>query len=493
MKITNKFIEIWDSLAPICDEQTKNELSDFHTKIYTHLIIKNAPKKTPLKILDVGCGAGFFSIILSHEGHNVTGIDISPKMIEMAKNNAKNERVEPEFLVMDTHKTNFRDYSFDLIISRNTIHALDDPELAYREYKRLLKPAAKLIIFDSNPYLKYYDDDIYINYERNTLIYEATYSQSAPYCLDDKFEKYKYSIPLSEIVRPAWDKKTLTQIGYVDITISNDISNLVNDKKEQLINETDPMFMIVASRAKSQGEENASIQKYWADQKQQLKDDCLKNLEGPMHDIWGDLISSYLPRNKQLKILCIGCGSGFIPILMALKRHEVIGIDYSCSMIAEAIDNARSVSANVHFICSEVDNLPFENESFDVIISKNIVWNLPNPELAFSEWRRVLSVGGRLIYFDGNWSNPIFDSEDLAEYNIDREQTFIKDSLYMNKRPLAKENRPEWDQLILPKWGLEPLYVKCDVSEQLWSDDEKAKFFATPFYMIIAEKMRRVK
>ena len=54
-----------------------------------------------LRILDIGCGAGFFSIILSELGHTVHGIDITPKMIDEANQLAESLQSDATFSVMD--------------------------------------------------------------------------------------------------------------------------------------------------------------------------------------------------------------------------------------------------------------------------------------------------------------------------------------------------------------------------------------------------------
>ena len=97
------------------------------------------------------------------------------------------------------------------------------------------------------------------------------------------------------------------------------------------------------------------------------------------------------------------------------------------------------------------------------------------------------------MYFDGNWHLPFFDKDELESYNILSIQTDLSYYEQKDVLPLARVYRPEWDQLTLPKWGFEPLYVKCDVSEELWNEDEKMRFFATPFFMIVAEKIRTLR
>ena len=59
-------------------------------------IEKQIPAGRRLKILDVGCGAGFFSILLAKEGHEVFGIDLTPEMIENAIQLAEEENADDE-------------------------------------------------------------------------------------------------------------------------------------------------------------------------------------------------------------------------------------------------------------------------------------------------------------------------------------------------------------------------------------------------------------
>lgn len=72
-----------------------------------------------LKILDVGCGAGFFSILLAQHGHEVTGIDLTPDMIVHSRELAQEEGVSCRFEVMDAENPDFADETFDVIVSRN--------------------------------------------------------------------------------------------------------------------------------------------------------------------------------------------------------------------------------------------------------------------------------------------------------------------------------------------------------------------------------------
>jgi 2-polyprenyl-3-methyl-5-hydroxy-6-metoxy-1,4-benzoquinol methylase len=70
------------------------------------------------KLLDAGCGYGYYSILLAKQGATVTGIDISAKMIELAKNNAEKASVSCQFFVCDMQDLSmFASSTFDMVIS----------------------------------------------------------------------------------------------------------------------------------------------------------------------------------------------------------------------------------------------------------------------------------------------------------------------------------------------------------------------------------------
>ena len=118
-------------------------------------IEKNAPSGRPLKILDAGCGPGFFSVLLSRAGHQVTGIDGSEGMLEHARENARRFEVVPELVQGDFGDLPFADNTFDLVISRNVTHIIRNHLKVYGEWLRVLKPDGVLLIFDANWHLPY--------------------------------------------------------------------------------------------------------------------------------------------------------------------------------------------------------------------------------------------------------------------------------------------------------------------------------------------------
>ena len=117
---------------------------------------------------------------------------------------------------------------------------------------------------------------------------------------------------------------------------------------------------------------------------------------------WIELINRYLKINKGMKVLDLGCGPGFFSVLLANLGCQVIGIDYSDKMLEEAKKNAGKFKVNVKFQKMDVQDLVFQDETFDLIITRNVTWNLEKPVQAYQEMFRVLKKQGHLLNIDGN-------------------------------------------------------------------------------------------
>jgi ubiquinone/menaquinone biosynthesis C-methylase UbiE len=74
-------------------------------------------------------------------------------------------------------------------------------------------------------------------------------------------------------------------------------------------------------------------------------------------------------------------------------------------MIKQAKEHARENGHEINFECGDAENLRFEDSSFDIITMRNLLWTLPFPEKAITEWKRVLKPEGKIILSDGYWNN----------------------------------------------------------------------------------------
>jgi ubiquinone/menaquinone biosynthesis C-methylase UbiE len=96
------------------------------------------------KVLDIACGEGYGTYLLGKSALQVFGMDIDEKVIRFAKEKYKKDNLE--FKPGNIENTGFKDYSFDIIISFETIEHLDNHIAAMNEIKRILKPDGILIM-----------------------------------------------------------------------------------------------------------------------------------------------------------------------------------------------------------------------------------------------------------------------------------------------------------------------------------------------------------
>lgn len=142
------------------------------------------------------------------------------------------------------------------------------------------------------------------------------------------------------------------------------------------------------------------IENYWTNRTDEYNKVNISELNGYKKRLWLNTIKINSPiATDKIKVLDIGTGPGFFAILSSSLGYDVTSIDYTESMLKKAKINADTYLNNhkIKFIKMDAQNLDFKDETFDLIVSRNLTWNLENPSKAYSEWFRVLKKGGRLI------------------------------------------------------------------------------------------------
>lgn len=114
------------------------------------------------KVLDVGTGTGFLALMAAEMGFACTGIDFSPGMLDIAEKHAQEKDLRIEFLQGEVEKMPFSDNTFDLVMNRSVLWTLLQPQVAMKEWLRVLRPGGALICFHSEGEMKasHYPPDI---------------------------------------------------------------------------------------------------------------------------------------------------------------------------------------------------------------------------------------------------------------------------------------------------------------------------------------------
>jgi SAM-dependent methyltransferase len=118
-------------------------------------------------------------------------------------------------------------------------------------------------------------------------------------------------------------------------------------------------------------------------------------------DLWADVWSSALPADP-VDVLDLGTGSGHAAIAVSRLGHRVTGLDLSAEMVRLARRRAGGMANPPRFVVGDAAD-PDLPGTFDVLVSRYLLWTLREPEAAVRRWQRLLRPGGRLAMVDSAW------------------------------------------------------------------------------------------
>lgn len=113
----------------------------------------------------------------------------------------------------------------------------------------------------------------------------------------------------------------------------------------------------------------------------------------PMYEV----IVNEIQKLEGGKILDVGCGNGNLFTLLPDGKYELFGVDFSENMIAEA---KRKCGDKAAFEVGDAENLPFGDDTFDVIVCNASFHHYIHPDTVLKEMHRVLRDGGRVLIGD---------------------------------------------------------------------------------------------
>lgn len=506
------------------DAYISEELGDFRADAWLRLVEqKLGCSVNGLEVLDIGCGPGFFPCVLGGAGAHVTGVDFSEDMLRRARANTRERGVEARLLQMDAQALSVPSSSFDLVLCRNVTWTLQEPERAYAEWLRVLRPGATLLVFDANWHSQFYDDEVARQVRANEERYRERYGREFKVCTDDP--AYRETLPLVTRQRPAWDVAALARAGYEDIDAQLSIDELVYQDWERDLYAATPLFCVRAHkplRATTKERTHA----YWQERSATF------GIDPVGVNVWGSLIASAVSRllpglarpsaldesgtnilvgcptglagpgaldksgtnnpvGCPMRVLDVGCGTGAMSLAAAHLGYAVTGVDFCSNMLEQARQNAREDGCDITFVEGDASSLPFPDERFDLVINRNVLWNLTDPDGALAEWFRVLRPGGLLAYFDAAWYAYLYDAKlDANRRRTDAQGTqdrfqAIEDAAH--DMPLTHVPRPAWDREHLARVGFAVEDVE-DVSSRVWTAAELERFSYAAQFMVVARR-----
>ncbi len=205
------------------------------------------------RVLDLGCGPGFFSIILAQMGFTVDAVDVSSEMLSQARANTARAGVIDAITFHEEDATilPFPDNTFSAVVMRNVTWLMQNPEDAYREWQRVLAPGGKLLIFDANWY-RYLDDESIDQMRRidqsDPSILTWSEEALATPAQESRCEEIAAKLPFTYIDRPAWDLYMLDYLGFDAVFPDDDKWITVCPQGDQKFYASSPMFMVSATK-----------------------------------------------------------------------------------------------------------------------------------------------------------------------------------------------------------------------------------------------------
>ena len=192
-----------------------------------------------------------------------------------------------------------------------------------------------------------------------------------------------------------------------------------------------------------------------------------------------ELVIRFAPTGA--KILDLGCGNGISSRMLNQAGYDVVGTDISKLFLEEAQDWEN---AKLRYQVCDVLELPFENDSFDVICSNELIEHLPDAETALKEMIRVVRKDGRIVLSGPNLSSPLtslFDwfrlmcgKEGRPIWGETKKQAFqhlkYNFRLYIRKRLLTKA----------PNF----IYRTPELQENAVGGDADSAYFANPIDLV---------
>lgn len=136
----------WDAEAAAFDDEPDHGLRDPIVRAAWADRLQGWLPECRCDLLDLGCGTGSLSLLAAERGHRVTGVDLSPAMVDLAR--AKLSGHDAVFLRGDAARPPVGEQRFDVVLARHVLWTLPDPHSVLRRWAGLLRPGGRLVLIE---------------------------------------------------------------------------------------------------------------------------------------------------------------------------------------------------------------------------------------------------------------------------------------------------------------------------------------------------------
>lgn len=233
--IKREITDYWSQRVENFSALRTRELTGEKGRLWREELDRYLPADRALRILDVGTGTGFLAFLLAAQGHQVTGIDLTPEMIASAKQMALGLHLAADFLVMDAENPDFPAGSFDAIVSRNLTWTLPHLEKTYARWHTLLRPGGILLNFDAD----------YCREKKPAEVPVCHAHAGVSRALMAEYEHMKEYLVRTQQPRPQWDVSLLQNAGFHAAAVDTGVWQRIYHDVDEFFNPT-PIFTISA-------------------------------------------------------------------------------------------------------------------------------------------------------------------------------------------------------------------------------------------------------